>query len=404
MDLVLSTYLNPSGLSAIGQGYFKFFSEIGIRVVPVWLAPPETLHLLSSEVVAEMIAAAGRPIGEAVHFHAGLAGDVRLAKDRTAALASIVVEGNRLTEEQITACRGLDVVLVPSFFCRNAIVSSGIPKSKTFYCPYFLDSSAWHQSVLPSRPDNGRFRFLYMNTIYERKGWDLLLRAWWEEFSADDGVELVVKSYRENDRSDPLDIMIATAAARLGVNMRKRAPVIAIDEVMSSIEMPSFMKGFDAYVSPHRSEGFGLNIWHAMALGVPVICTDYGGNTDFCKEDTSWPVKISKMVRPSEKERNIFGQYNNIVWAEPDIFHLRRQMRDCMSNRIEAAKRAEHGAKHVAKSYSGAVLLDHLEDAMTKVVPEIWAKLCSERAIDQIVRQPMPRFETTDKPLRMVEV
>ena len=35
-------------------------------------------------------------------------------------------------------------------------------------------------------------------------------------------------------------------------------------------------------ISLHRSEGFGRGMAEALQLGVDVIATAYGGNTDFC--------------------------------------------------------------------------------------------------------------------------
>ena len=41
------------------------------------------------------------------------------------------------------------------------------------------------------------------------------------------------------------------------------------------------MAACDCFVSLHRSEGFGLAMAEAMALGKPVIATNWSGNTDF---------------------------------------------------------------------------------------------------------------------------
>jgi glycosyltransferase involved in cell wall biosynthesis len=41
------------------------------------------------------------------------------------------------------------------------------------------------------------------------------------------------------------------------------------------------MAACDAYVSLHRSEGTGLTITDAMALGKPVIATSWSGNMGF---------------------------------------------------------------------------------------------------------------------------
>jgi len=404
MDIAITTFLNPSGLSYVGQSYFKCFSSHGMRVIPVWLGPPEVPESLD-KVADAMLSASLLPLSDqTIQFHAGRADDVKLLKSRVSAIGSIVLEGNKLQNEHIQICKALDAVLVPSYFCRNICVSCGVPRNKVFYLPYPLDTNIWNPAVQPLARENNRFRFLYMNTCYERKGWDLLLKAYWQEFSANDNVELVIKSYREFDRQEPLEILIALEAAKLGIDRNKKAPIIIMDQVMPAKDMPAFMKSADALVSPHRSEGFGLNIWHAMALGVPVVCTDYGGNTDFTKSDTAWLVPVSGMTRPGQQEIQTFKHYQGITWAEPDLNELRRQMRACMLNRDEAARRAKTGASLVASSYSFGKVMSAFEGMIKTVKPGAWEKLCISRYIEFLAKQPSEKFESCKKLLTMIEI
>jgi glycosyltransferase involved in cell wall biosynthesis len=62
-----------------------------------------------------------------------------------------------------------------------------------------------------------------------------------------------------------------------------------MDAVLSRREMMGLVAAADAYVSLHRSEGFGRGPAEAMLVGVPVIVTDYSGTTDFATTLFRWP-------------------------------------------------------------------------------------------------------------------
>lgn len=147
-----------------------------------------------------------------------------------------------------------------------------------------------------------------------------------------------------------------------------------------------------------------MNPWHAMALEVPVICTNYGGNTDFTKADTSWLVKVSHFCKPSQTETAIFPHLSDMVWAEPDVEDLRRQMRLCFQNQQEAKRRAATGAALVAQAYSYEKVMSAFETILKTAAPGSWEKLCMSRNVELLARQPSPRFESVDVPLKMMEI
>jgi len=401
MDLVLSCYLNVGGLSRAAQEFFKCLGGMGFRTVVMSVGLPST-ELMDPALASEMSAAMSRQAAPGfIQLHVGIPESIFYAHDRRALLASTVVEGNFLTREQASACLSADAILVPSRFCHDVMASSGFPRGKLFLVPYPLDVSIWNPSVAPSMGPGDRFRFLYMNTWYERKGYDVLLRAWWEEFSAGDPVELVIKSYQEDTRTRPIEASLAMLALRWRVNRGRRAPIRVMDQAMGDRQVPGFMRSFDALVSPHRAEGFGMNVWYALALGVPVICTSYSGTTDFATGETSWPVKVGSMSRPGAEEVSIFPQLKDVRWAEPDVADLRRQMRACLENRAERTLRARAGVSLVTREYSQDVVMGRLREAMDKAAPGSWAML--SEGTKRLDVDP-PRFSSEDEPVEMIEV
>ena len=72
----------------------------------------------------------------------------------------------------------------------------------------------------------------------------------------------------------------------------------------------------DCFISLHRSEGYGYGIAEAMALGTPVIATDYSGSTDLATGRTALLVPYDETdVAPGE----YFYWEPGMKWAEPDI-------------------------------------------------------------------------------------
>jgi glycosyltransferase involved in cell wall biosynthesis len=51
------------------------------------------------------------------------------------------------------------------------------------------------------------------------------------------------------------------------------------------------------FLSLHRLEGFGRGMAEALQLGVDVIATAYGGNTDFCTGPLAHPLRRRPLRR-----------------------------------------------------------------------------------------------------------
>ncbi|MEM6901722.1 MAG: glycosyltransferase [Pseudomonadota bacterium] len=84
--------------------------------------------------------------------------------------------------------------------------------------------------------------------------------------------------------------------------------VSIIDARFDRDEVWQLMASADAYLSLHRSEGFGRTLVEAMLLGKPVIATNASGNADFMDHPLAHPVPAT-MVSVG---------VDNYPWAEPE--------------------------------------------------------------------------------------
>jgi glycosyltransferase involved in cell wall biosynthesis len=138
--------------------------------------------------------------------------------------------------------------------------------------------------------------------------------------------------------------------------------ITIFDRSVGRDEMLSLIDACNCYVSLHRAEGFGLGMAEALALGKPVIATDYSGNRDFLTEGTGFPVPFSlRRLMPGEYP---FGEGQS--WAEPDLAVAIQYMRTVFANRGERERRSSRGKQFIEDHYSGQgaakIIMDRLDE------------------------------------------
>ncbi|MCU1462940.1 MAG: Family 2 glycosyl transferase [Acidimicrobiales bacterium] len=170
---------------------------------------------------------------------------------------------------------------------------------------------------LIERPARETFTFGTFGDLTVRKGYDVLLKAFINEFRHEDDVRLMFKSVGFVPDLVSNDPRISMANGR------------ADDD-----EIVGFLSHLDAFVLPSRGEGFGLCGIEAMATGLPTVATNWGGPADYLDPVDSLPLSC-RLVRVDgawAHQTQFFGQ-----WAEPDVEHLQALMRWLYEHPAEAA-------------------------------------------------------------------
>lgn len=103
--------------------------------------------------------------------------------------------------------------------------------------------------------------------------------------------------------------------------------VSVISENLSQDEMRQLYQENDIYLSLHRSEGFGLTIAEALALGLDVVATAHGGNCEFMKTPRSHLVPL------------LPG--GDADWPEPDLDVAARILRELAAGYAARNKQAQ---------------------------------------------------------------
>jgi hypothetical protein len=97
----------------------------------------------------------------------------------------------------------------------------------------------------------------------------------------------------------------------------------------------ALIAGAACLLALHRGEALGFAVLQAMARGVPVIATEFGGCTDLLTPKTGFPVEY-RLVPATDGS-------GEVAWAEADPDHAAWSLRDVFNHPEIARRRAEEG-------------------------------------------------------------
>ena len=123
--------------------------------------------------------------------------------------------------------------------------------------------------------------------------------------------------------------------------------VKVINQRLSSDDTLNLIASADVFMSLHRTEGFGLVIAEAMALGTTVITTGFSGNMDFCTEENSYLVDYEEIIIQNE-------QYPHVDWAigaEPSVMSAAEKLIEAYDNPKQRQQKLDQAKKDIWKKY-----------------------------------------------------
>jgi len=138
--------------------------------------------------------------------------------------------------------------------------------------------------------------------------------------------------------------------ARLRVKITPNSPRVnthgddrieVIDSHLSPTELAEWYRSLNAFVNASAGEGFGLHLLEAMACGVPLISSTFGGVGAFFDSKVGYEVRY----RPA-------GAWNSIyrgMWSHPDEGDIVERLRDVYRDGDEARRLGTAAAARASK-------------------------------------------------------
>jgi glycosyltransferase involved in cell wall biosynthesis len=166
-------------------------------------------------------------------------------------------------------------------------------------------------------PENATvYLFMFDFRSYShRKNPEAVVRAFLEAFpDKHEKVYLVIKTMGGDERPDHLERLDQLCAdARISLR----------DTKLSRDEIIALIRTCDAFVSLHRSEGFGRGPAEAMLLGQPTILTGYSGTSDFATDDCAYVVDYVLVPVATSEYPGVEDQR----WADASVSQAAGHMR-----------------------------------------------------------------------------
>jgi glycosyltransferase involved in cell wall biosynthesis len=236
-----------------------------------------------------------------------------------------------------------DEIWVPTSFVAN-VLSPISPVPVVRIPPVLTTRKHGSRDIGRRRLSASSEEFIYLfifdfHSHMERKNPLTLIDAYKRAFEPSEPARLVIKCV--NADSDPEGFAAINTCV-------EGYPIEIHTGYWPAQELRDLMAACDAYVSLHRSEGTGLTITDAMALGKPVIATSWSGNMDFMDISNSFPVRYELV----KLQKNVGPYRAGEVWADASVEHAAEQMRLVFEDRNEAWARGRAARREIETNYS----------------------------------------------------
>lgn len=186
---------------------------------------------------------------------------------------------------------------------------------------------------------NEKFKIFSMSQWQHRKGFDILLKAYYQEFFDQKDVELFIKTYRsettkgfdpEKEKNIVVNEINLYKNQSLHYGQLPKCRVILKTGFCDKNEIIDLYNKSDVFCSPTRGEAFGLTIAQAALSGLPCIVPNIGGHLDYLDPDHNYFINSS--LEPAYNMPFPVYSSKDMNLVEPSLLSTRKKLRQAYND------------------------------------------------------------------------
>lgn len=256
----------------------------------------------------------------------------------------------------------MDEIWVPTHHHKQIFENGGVTKP-VVVVGQGIDVDYWDPKVqepLPfskidkhNRCSESDYKFLSVFKWESRKGPDILLPSFFDAFPEGKGACLIiVTSLYHRDAELVVDEVKAYWKQQQATQKQAGSEVKGVI-LLTGLKLKALVRLYnsvDAFVLPSRGEGWGRPYMEAMAMGLPVIATNWSGPTEFVNEQNGYLLPIKGLVDAK------LDSFPGHKWADPDPVVLTEFMKHLSENPEEGKVKGQRARKDAVEKWSNLAL------------------------------------------------
>lgn len=261
-------------------------------------------------------------------------------------------ESKNLSDNDSNRAKEFDEVWVPSDFSVTSYKQKGI--QNIHKVPLGVNKELYYPRKITN--DSNVFSFFSVFSWSFRKGYDVLLKSYYNNFSSDDNVELTIVSKVLGIESSDGTKHIIKCINDIKKQYNKKLPKInLITHSINENQLSNLYRINDCFVLPTRGEGFCLPLLEAAFCKLPIITTNYSGHLEFLNENNSTLLDIDGFSRVGDDKFFMSKYYNTLEFptlSEDFIIRFGKSMRKIYENNMDYLIKSELLYEEIKNKYT----------------------------------------------------